>query len=420
VRVPVWLQKRGKSEDLLTVCWMKSDAENRLLTKMAFAEMSNWDHARPTGQKLVVYRKSVRQMEICRGMQLLIPSRRAIIHRFLLRTSAVLVVSFGFVSGEEASLLQVRDGAYLHVSEIRSVEYQGRVELYTGAVWDVSVERSGAKYRVSRVDVSPSLIQGEKIVGSYHEFAFDGIRHQAMDERDATMADRSYIQVSDKQFQSGVTDLLLRPFQWLTSCSCVQLEWSEIQTHGLWEKNFANATDRGEGFWKAEKCRLVDFPQSCSEDGATFRVYFSIEKDFYPVAYERRLDSTGAVCSSYVLDAFKQISLENRSMFIPIHGTRSEVSAASKAVLLSRFQVLPDKLKLNEPIVDTRFTLVPSKKPIIYDIDQEEELRRQSIEARQMPLPYSQTTTWRKLLLPFNLLVAAVALWMIWRKRSVK
>jgi hypothetical protein len=82
--------------------------------------------------------------------------------------------------------------------------------------------------------------------------------------------------------------------------------------------------------------------------------------------------------------------------------------------------VLPDKLKLNEPIVDTRFTLVPSKKPIIYDIDQEEELRRQSIEARQMPLPYSQTTTWRKLLLPFNLLVAAVALWMIWRKRSVK
>ena len=329
-----------------------------------------------------------------------------------------LHLNIGLVHGQVASLLEIQQKSFRHISIVKSLAYEGRVELHTGAVWKVKMERSGVKYRVFRLDEKPSIIDGEKIEGSYQEYAFDGLRHQAMDERESTMLDQSYLQLSDKQFQNGVNDLVLRPFQWLVSSACVNLEWSQVQSVELWKKRFAVAVDRGEVQKGNERCRAVEFPQTCSDSPAIFRVYFSIEHDYYPIAYERLLENSSESSSSYVLDEFKKLQSGENAIIIPVRGTRTEVGKdRTLPNRTSRFFLLSDTLRVNTIIDDSRFTLVPSKKPLVYDIDEEERMAKQSMEARRAPLPFKPANSWNKVFVGMNVFVAIITLWAIWRMR---
>lgn len=340
------------------------------------------------------------------------PNRCYLLCRYAL--AFLTLTFFGVKDGSAEDLKQIQNRAFRTCNLIASVQFQGIASWSLGGKWEFDLARDGHKYRVHRTQLTPNMIDGKEVNVDYDTWAFDGKTYQAVNSILSTA------KISEKEHALGVNDPILEVYSWLTAWRCRNSDWSALKDTNTWDACFSEATLHGEEVVNGHDCVVIELPQKCVRSECVFHVFLAKSIGYFPVKYERVVKATKELTSvCEVSDLSIQKEPEN-DIYIPVSVTIEEFGKDHVSLPLKReFRLRENSILLNKPIDHSVFVLTSEETDRIYNVEAvNKEIETQQRNIQEHTQSFDTGSRSRLIIIGINMLVATVALYLIWRKRA--
>lgn len=292
------------------------------------------------------------------------------------------------------TLAEVRESAARNASRLISTSYQSTIKSSAGAERHYRFARNGSKFMVDRVDVSSTILAGNRMPLLDSKSVFDGTQYRILDRRNGLLRQ------SNKRMPIGGMDPFLELHGWLLFGLCMELTWSSLQDHDVWLKRFADAKLIGYMDFGAQRCLAIEFPQDCIPRKCFYRVYFLKAEDWFPLGYERFDKASGARSTLFRVEDFDLRVTQAGPVAFPIRITSDENGAdGASSVHSSKITLDPDKIDLNAQHDSDFFSISTDEIEKTYDVQAQKaafEEMQESIASITGTMPQSsrQSSRW--------------------------
>lgn len=345
------------------------------------------------------------------------PCHRVPCHRVLLR-ALLLLYGFGVsatpLAAQTPFLRQILEKNFESVAALRSETYTARVKNSDGGEWQAKYLRSRDMYRIERVDLSPTLVDGEPNHSPYDVWAFDGKNYQSQSR------ERKLLKITTTGSGVGSADPVLEPYRWIAAIQCVAPSRADFLKISYWEAAFANAVVVGESKVDSKPCVEVEFSQRCSGPACYFRVHFHTDGSFYPIKYERRVASSHKLATESIVHEWQIVDGGTQRVRMPLRISRMTTDADQISRVGTVETVLHrESIEVNQPLADGVFTLEKAPDQLVYDVQEQEESYARSREIRDSLTigPLVSIGRGRYVLALVVVLFAFSLLYVIWRSK---
>lgn len=309
------------------------------------------------------------------------------------------VASWIFIFGSATcslgqTLAEVRDSAARNASRLISTSYESTIKNSAGAERHYRFARNGAKFMVDRMDVSPTILAGNRMPLLDSKSVFDGAQYRILDRRSGLLKQ------SSKRMPMGGADPFLEMHGWLLFGMCMELSWSSLQDHDVWMKRFVGAKPVGYVDFGAKRCLAIEFPQDCIPRECVYRVYFLKAEEWFPLGYERFDKASGARSTLFRIENFDLYVTQAGPVAFPSRITYDENGADGVSfVHSSKIALDPDKIDLNTQHDAGVFSISTEEIEKTYDVQAQKAAfddMQESIASftETMPQSFRQSSRW--------------------------
>jgi len=309
---------------------------------------------------------------------------------------------------------EIRAQAMLHAMLVRSLAFAYDIEDSAG--WKAHGEfwGDGTRYRVNRNDERGMLVGDKRIDPLTSSSAYDDRRYQLL------TPDQSRLRLQDgnaeANYSVGTPQTFL--YMWLQEIG-KPFRWDCVLSHALWEEKFREARYAGKDEDHDVELEVVEIPERLQVKApCIYKVYFAPALGYLPVKYARRVEETGEVSSTMVVEKYKTFPVDGRTLAIPTRMKYAESGADGVSFKQSlAITVDEDSLKVNEPIEESLFTLTSPDPQWIYDVDHENRMLA-AVEVPSAPSQPSDRSSYLLLVVNVVGIGAIAAAWLAYRRFS--
>jgi hypothetical protein len=348
--------------------------------------------------------------------------------RFILIVVLVALATHGDSFADDPMILDVLSHAQEFAQRIRSFEFRMTEESSLGRCSESEFVALGSQFRGKRVDSSADRYASGKTGRPVSElFAFNNLQEQIVTlnpigER-TSGPPTMFLADGGMQENRGykITVPLLHMYSWLRERGEPN-RWDVLIADKNWERAARSATYIGQRYLLGQLTHGLSFPQHGSvPNHCVYEVWFAPNLGYAPIKYERKLLSTGEESTVATVETWKVVNLDGEPFAFPTKLVHSENGKDGRS-LAKKFTLLidVDSLKVNEPVDQSVFTIVPEASWVVYDTSKLNRTSDHAAELDRTPATFSppeskwRSGTWIVLALAFAACSAAAA----WKLRQ--
>lgn len=314
---------------------------------------------------------------------------------------------FGFLSvfsaraGYGAEVDEIRAQALMHAMLVRSIAYAYTIENSTGWKMEGEFWGEGTRYRVNRNDIQGMMVGDKRLAPLQSASAYDDARYQLLSPHQQRL--RIQDGNSEANYSVGTPQTYL--YLWLQE-SGKPFRWDSALSHSAWEQKFKDARYAGKSEDNGIEVEVVEIPQRLQvKTPCIYQICFAPSLGYLPVKYLRRVEQSDAISTTMVVEEYKTLEVDGKTVAIPTRMQYSETGADGMSLKQSlTLTVAEDSLKVNEPIDESLFKLHADDPGWTYDVDHENRMLA-AVELPADPPPKKPRSSSRILIANLSLLV---------------
>jgi hypothetical protein len=259
---------------------------------------------------------------------------------------------------------------------ITAFEFRMQSEHSDGRRSNYEFVAKASRFRGSRVDVVAGKNPlGGPPVSANLVFAFNDAQEQCLEEIDFSDVGgerRKMLTLTDGAAHEDAGYKcefpLMKVYRWLRG-PAEPSRWDVLVSDDHWERVRKQAVYLGIREVAGMQTHGIRVPQVSSVvKNAAFEVWLAPELGYVPLMYERKLIASGEVASVVKVESWKMVDLDGESFGFPtcISFSQNDLDGRSRA--LSYKEVIePETLKVNQPVDESLFTIVPEPDWVVHD-----------------------------------------------------
>lgn len=265
--------------------------------------------------------------------------------RVLALCGCLLGCGFPLFAEEEPQPAEIIKAAAKQVQRIKTLDYSFKVSLYKKAQ---HVRTAGKRIRFDAV--LPTKNRTGETVQAGSVYAFNGEIYQDSSIRARSMA------ISGKPLNHNLMSgpcwtPIEECYRWLRIAE-IDFSWATVVDPATWKKlrpDTAIALEQCAG----EDCVGLTFHR---DNGVSYCVWFGINQDYFPLGWDL-IDRSGERVVRCTVDKFQKVMHQGKPIWLPLKLTYRQVAHPPIPARELRYEILPETLKVNQPIDDRIFTL---------------------------------------------------------------
>lgn len=303
---------------------------------------------------------------------------------------AALSLLLGLFSDADAddsdvpSIVEIRECALASILAVHSIQFDCDVEESHGWKAHGRFLLEEDRFRTERNDVT-GLRPGRAPENSIS--AFDDKRSQFFSESQSRLILKDGAVDSQYTMDAPFTKV----FAWLRRPG-LPLRWNELRNPATWTQRFGEAQYIGSSEIEGTPVVVVSFPNlSLPNLPCEYRVSFAPTLGYLPLAYERKVVSTGKLASRMQVTRWSEHTIDSTVYAIPLEVTfeQSDADGVSLAHSMT-MKIAPDSLKINEDIDDELFTIPRSIATHVHDVDEHQRAFARASVPPHAPTPIAE------------------------------